>query len=98
MRAMQAQTLVAILESAPSVTRDGDAFVFDPEHRATLYLARPGHTTTLSDLVRVEAKAGFVRAEAKDRTVHFVVVDEIAGLSIRPPRESSGGSPSRTGF
>lgn len=94
---MQRETLLAILEAAPSVTRDGDAFVFDPEHRATLYLARPGHTTSLSDLVRVEPRAAYLRAEAKDRTVHFVVVEEIAGLSVRPPRDASTPA-ARTGF
>ena len=93
---MQKETLVAILEAAPSAKREGDAFVFDPEHRATLYLARPGQTTSLTDLVRVQLLPGFVRADAKDRTVHFVVIDELAGLSIRPPRESGGTS--RTGF
>lgn len=93
---MQKETLVAVLESAPNVKRDGSAFVFDPEHRATLYLARPGHTTSLADLVRVEMGAGYVRAEAKDRTVHFVVTDEIAGLSVRPPRDAA--APARTGF
>lgn len=94
---MQKETLVAILQSAPSATRDGAAFVFDPEHRATLYLARPGQTTTLSDLVRVEILSGFVRAEARDRTVHFVVLEELAGLSVRPPREA-GTPTARTGF
>jgi hypothetical protein len=97
MPAMQKETFVAILEQAPSAKRDGDAFVFEPEHRATLYLGRPGHTTSLTELVRIELKPSLVRAEAKDRTVHFVLLDEVVGLSVRPPT-GGAGSPGRTGF
>lgn len=93
MPAMDRTLLQQILESAGAKKSDKGYLLAD-EHRASIYLDRGGQATTLTEIVRVALHDSHVEAEAKDRTLHFVVYEPILGLSVRRPREDVP----RTGF
>ncbi len=93
MPAMDRTLLQRILESAGAKKSD-KGFLLADEHRASIYLGRGGQATMLADLVRIDLHEDHVGAEAKDRTLHFVLYEPILGVSVRRPREDVP----RTGF
>lgn len=92
---MDRTLLASILEKSPGLQKSDTGFLVADEHRASIYLGGNGPTTSLTDLVRVQLHETHVEAEAKDRTLHFVVYEPIFGVSVRRPREGEAG---RTGF
>lgn len=95
MRAMERSLIAKILDAAESTKKSSSGYAVADEHRASLYLGGAGGTTVLNDLVRIRLHEDHVEAEAKDRTVHFVLYDPIFGVALRRPREEQG---QRTGF
>jgi hypothetical protein len=73
---------------------DENTFAAPDETRIAVFLGSSGPTTLVGDLMRVTLHEGFVEAEAKDRTLHFLEYDAVLGISVRRPRQESA----RTGF
>lgn len=93
--AMDRTLLQQILDATPGLQKTDEGYVAADEHRASIYLGRTGQATLLADLVRIQLHDAHVEAEAKDRTLHFVVYEPITAISLRRPREGDGP---RTGF
>lgn len=93
-RAMDRTLLTQILGSTPGVQKTDRGYIVADEHRASIYLGRSGQATILADLVRIALHEGYLEAEAKDRTLHYVLYEPVMGVAIRRPREDVG----RTGF
>ena len=94
---MERALLMKIVESAAGLgkstedeTDGADAFVVEDEHRVSLYLGGPGSTTVISDLVRLAIHPSHVEGEAKDRTLHWVLIEDLLGLSMRRPPGRQG--------
>lgn len=92
--AMDRTLLQQILDAAPGFQKTDEGYVAGDEHRASIYLGKTGQATLLTDLVRIQLHDTHIEAEAKDRTLHFVVYEPVLGLSVRRPRQDVP----RTGF
>jgi hypothetical protein len=93
---MTRELLLSILEKAPGVSRAKDGgHVVAPEHRAALYLVTQGHSSRLEDVAAIRVDGELAIVETTDRTVHYLPLAMVQGLSVRAPRETSSG---RTGF
>ena len=93
-RAMDRTLLKQILDAAPGLQLTDKGYVAADEHRASIYLGKGGQATLVTDLVRIQLHDSHIEAEAKDRTLHFVVYEPVAGVTLRRPREDVP----RTGF
>lgn len=91
---MNRTLLQQILDAAPGFQKTDEGYIAGDEHRASIYLGKTGQATLLTELVRIRLLETHIEAEAKDRTLHFVLYEPVLGLSIRRPREDVP----RTGF
>lgn len=92
--AMDRTLLTQILDATPGFSKTPEGYLAADEHRASIYLGKTGQATLLTDIVRIALHDTHLEAEAKDRTLHFVVYEPVLGLSLRRPREDVP----RTGF
>ncbi len=97
MRAMTREILESMLKQAPGFSTSKEGWSVEAEHRATLYLVLGQASSSLAEIARLTLEKEFVRAELRDRTVHFVRYEHVAALACRPPRDAGAGA-SRTGF
>ena len=93
---MTREILEMILKQAPGFSGGKEGWSVEAEHRATLYLAFGQASSTLAEIGKISLEKEFVRAELRDRTVHFLRYEDVAGVASRPPRDAAGAS--RTGF
>jgi hypothetical protein len=93
---MTREILELILKQAPGFAASKEGWSVEAEHRATLYLVLGQGSTSLAEISKVTLDKEFLRVEVRDRSVHFLRYEHVAGVSSRPPRET--GAASRTGF
>jgi hypothetical protein len=97
MPAMTREILEMILKQAPGFSTNKEGWSVETEHRASLYLMLGQSSSTLAEVSKITLEKEFLRAELRDRTVHFVRYEHVAAVASRPPRDAAAGS-SRTGF
>ena len=95
MAAMERKTIQDILDSSPGMEAGDDGYTVADEHLASIYLGSRGAATVVSELVRIQLREGWIEAEAKDRTLHYLVYETVTALSVRRPRDPDKA---RTGF
>ncbi|MGB5523838.1 MAG: hypothetical protein WBM96_14820 [Polyangiales bacterium] len=93
---MERPTFEAMLEAAPGVEREGDAYTIADGYSLSVYIGDPGQAMEVSEVAAVKLRAAFCEATSREHhTVYFVEYSSLHGLCVRPP---SGGRGQRAGF
>ena len=93
---MERPTFEAMLEAAPGVERNGDAYTVADGYVVSVYIGDPGQGMEVSEVAGLRLQAAFCEATSREHsTVHFVEYSSLHGLCVRPP---SGGGGRRAGF
>ncbi len=91
---MERALLEEILDRAPGFESGDEGFEIAEKHRAALHIGRGRQTLVLAELKRVRVDERLIEVEDREGTLHFYPLDDVVGLTVRPPQEERP----RTGF
>ncbi len=93
---MERPTFEAMLEAAPGVERDGDAYTVADGYSMTVYIGDPGQAMEVSEVAALRLQTAFCEVTSREHhTAYFVEYSGLHGLCVRPP---SGAGGRRAGF
>ena len=85
-----------MLEAAPGVEREGDAYTIADGYSLSVYIGDPGQAMEVSEVAGLRLDAAFCEATSREHsTVYYVEYSSLHGLCVRPP---SGAGGRRAGF
>ena len=97
MRAMQRDTLVAILTRAEAVRLEGDRYRVKDDHDLTVYLGQPGRATAIDHVLSLALTDTHIEVEARDRGTFFVAYEVVHAL-LDGRRKEKRGTAGGVGF
>ena len=93
MRAMQRETLEAILGRSAGFSRTEGRFKAADEHEVSVYIGRPGSAMALQGVLSLSLVDSHVEIEVKDRGTFFTTYEALHAVLVGPRKEraSRGG-------
>jgi hypothetical protein len=88
--AMQRETLLAILERAEGVRKDGDRLRVNDEHHVTVYVGQPGRAVAIDHVLSLFLAPTHLELEARDRGTFYVSYDAVHALLDADKKEKKG--------
>jgi len=93
---MERPTFEAMLEAAPGVERDGDAYTVAEGYGVSVYIGDPGQAMEVPEVAALRLQSAFCEVTSREhQTAYFVEYSSLHGLCVRPP---SGAGGRRAGF
>ena len=89
MRAMQRETLEAILGHSAGFSRDGGRFKAADEHEVAVYIGRPGSAMALQGVLSIVLIDTHVEIEVKDRGTFYTTYEALHAVLVGPRKERS---------
>ena len=90
--AMQRETLLAILERAEGVRKDGDRLRVNDEHHVTVYVGQPGRAVAIDHVLSLFLAPTHLELEARDRGIFYVSYDAVHALLDSGKKEKKGAT------
>ena len=89
--AMKRETLIAILQSAAGVKKDGRAYRAGEEVRLALYVGEPGNAMVINDVRGLDLAADFLVVDAGAKGKLYLSYEAVHALAERNPDNAKAG-------
>ena len=96
--AMQRETLLAILERATGLSKDGERYTVREGHQLTVFIGQPGRSVAIEHVLGLLASATHLEVEARDRGTFYLGYDALHALLDAPRKDRKGGPAGGVGF
>jgi hypothetical protein len=90
--AMQRETLLAILGSAPGLKKSGARYQVEDGHGIAVYVGQPGRAAAIEHVLTIAVPESHLEVEARDRGTFYLPYDAVNCVLATSRKERKGAA------